>query len=76
MSPFADASSVKELTQEVRSERIERLEQEILTVRGLQCHANVQEVKMQYTERLQWLIERYLQINNNQMPRIPGCDEV
>jgi membrane carboxypeptidase/penicillin-binding protein len=74
-APFADAASSKEVIEEVRQERLERLEHDILQVRGLQCHATVQDVKQQYTERLAELIGKYKYLSG-QYPRVPGCDEV
>ena len=73
--PFADAQSSKEVIIEVRQERLERLEHDILQVRSLQCHATTPDTKQQYTERLSELISKY-KVLSGQYPRVPGCDEV
>lgn len=75
VSPFASATSLDQISSDLRGDRIERLETEILAVRKEQCHADTPEIRSQYSERLQELVTKYESIARKE-PRIPACDEV
>jgi hypothetical protein len=73
--PFASAVESSQIIQDIKDERIERLDRDILTIRTSQCQATDPKAKAQYTERLQELINKYWQVAQR-APRVPGCDEV
>ena len=72
---YAKAAEIKEIAQQLKLDRLERLEHEILTVKTSYCKADNQEAKRQYAQRVQELIDRYYAIEHNN-PRVPNCDEV
>jgi hypothetical protein len=72
---YAKASEIKEMANQLKLDRLERLEHDILTVKTSYCKADNQEAKRQYAQRVQELIDRYYAIDHNN-PRVPNCDEV
>lgn len=73
--PFARAAEMKQLAEDLRSDRIDRLDHDILNLRIQQCKATTPEAKREYGERLQELESKYFSIVGRS-PRVPGCDEV
>lgn len=75
-TPFAKADEVRDLSREMRADRIERLEQQIINTRIAQCRSEPNSAaREQYSERLQELIHRFREIAHEE-PRVPKCDEV
>jgi hypothetical protein len=77
-SPFARAETTIRLAEEMRADRIERIEHEILTTRQDQCKAikenNVAAARL-YNERIQELQTKLFYLGQREA-RIPGCNEV
>jgi hypothetical protein len=74
-TPFASASEVKDLVQEVRDARKEALEKDLIQIRGFQCRAETQDAKQNFTIKLQELIDRYYDLTRKN-PWIPDCRDV
>jgi hypothetical protein len=69
------AADFKEITVQLKEDRLERLEHDILTIKTSYCKATNEDAKRQYAQRVQELIDRYYKIDHNN-PRVPNCDEV
>lgn len=74
-APFAYSSYTASALAEMRQDRVERIDHNILTVRSSQCHATTPEARSQYGERLAELVATYIRLSGKE-PRIPKCDEV
>ncbi len=74
-APFAHSEDIRRAVIELRTDRIERLEHDILQLRVSQCQASNPEAKRQYGERLNELISRFQAIAQRE-PRVPRCDEL
>lgn len=74
-APFAQLTVTQTALNEMRADRIERIDHNILTVRASQCKATTPEARSQYSERLLELISVYQHLTGKE-PRIPRCDEV
>lgn len=81
-SPFVHAEDMRRQSADVhqaiidlRMDRIERLEHDILQLRVSQCQANTPESRRQYGERLAELISRFQSLAARE-PRVPRCDEI
>lgn len=72
---YAKAEEIKEITKQLKEDRLERLEHDILTVKTSYCKATNDEAKRQYAQRVQELIDKYYKIDYKN-PRVPTCDEV
>lgn len=72
---YAKASEIRDIAQQIKLDRLERLEHDILTIKTSYCKAENQDAKRQYAQRVQELIDRYYAIDHNN-PRVPNCDEV
>lgn len=72
---YAKAVEIKEIANQIKEDRRERLEHDILTTKTSYCKATNEDAKRQYAERVQELIDKYYQIDHNN-PRVPNCDEV
>jgi allophanate hydrolase subunit 1 len=81
-APFAKASDLSEankhllaIAQQLQSDRIERLDLAIQSVRSQQCRtANDSPARQNYTERLNELFRKYQELTGHE-PHVPRCDE-
>lgn len=77
-SPFARADTLDKLNATMMSDRAERIEHEILTIKQDQCKAqkeNNEAAVRLYTERLQDLRTKFYELTHREA-RSPTCDEV
>lgn len=75
-APFAMANELREAVQGLKEDRIERLDQQILTIRIAQCRSQPDTpAREMYTERLNELYRKYKELKQEE-PRIPRCDEI
>lgn len=74
-SPFARADALKEMQQTVTQDRIDRLDKEILDLRGKQCKATTDEAKSLYGSRMKELADKFEALSHREA-RIPRCDEL
>ena len=72
---YAKKADFQTIVEQIKQDRLERLEHDILTVKTSYCKAQNEESKRQYAQRVQELIDRYYAIEHNN-PRVPNCDEV
>lgn len=81
-APFARASDLKVtetqlvlITAQLRQDRIDRLDQVIQTLRGLQCRTvSDSPARQNYTDRLNDLFRKYVELAGVE-PHVPRCDE-
>lgn len=75
VSPFASASEVARLNQDVTGIKVQLLEQTLFDVRLRQCKAESTESRQYYYERLQEKMNDYFYITGrNWQP--PACEEI
>jgi hypothetical protein len=81
-APFAKAVDMSEankhlqiIAMQLQADRIDRLDQAIQTVRGLQCRTAVDSpARQNYTDRLNELFRKYVELKGVE-PHVPRCDE-
>lgn len=81
-APFAKAADMSDATKhlqvialQLQADRVERLDQAIQSVRGLQCRTAVDSpARQNYTERLNDLFKKYTELMGKE-PHVPRCDE-
>lgn len=74
-TPFAHSNTLTMLVNIVNSERVERIDRDIQTVRAQQCRTPIDSpARQNYTDRLNDLIGKYVYFTRVQ-PRVPHCDE-